>query len=139
MIFYWQVLCGQDRDVKTGSFQWITQHGDNKASQLLFVTQKTRWRFFIWNLTISFKLELSIRITKRWIHICINVFFLCYGVWDAFCLCRPCIVAWWFWGQPHMKQSVAINTDNVTWKCVIYFKEIKFHLQLQLTFPNSFL
>ena len=21
------------------------------------------------------------------------------------------------WGQPHMKQSVAINTDTVTWKC----------------------
>ena len=36
-----------------------------------------------------------------------------------YCLCRPCIYAWWFWGQPHMKQSVALNTDNVTWKCVV--------------------
>ena len=45
-------------------------------------------------------------------------FFSLYGSWDVFCFCRPCIYAWWFWGQPHMKQSVALNTDNVTWKCV---------------------
>ena len=29
--------------------------------------------------------------------------------------------AWWFWEKSHMKQSVARNTDNVTWKCETKF------------------
>ena len=128
MIFYWQVLCGQNRDVKTVSFQWITQHGDNKASQLLFVTQKTRWRFFIWNLTIHLKLDvfqlelprdeflykwsflslfaprltITITITKsnsRCVHI-LNFAQRGWNQSNSTCLGQKCVICWWSEEQP---------------------------------------
>ena len=54
------------------------------------------------------------------------VFSFLYGKRHAFCICRPCIYAWWFWGQPHMKQSVALNTDKVN-RCLARYSPCHNH------------